>query len=205
METSINLDIAIEPQPPVQGAKRIKGVCAVKVVVLTGSPHEGGTSAYLAENYILGLREKGHEVERFDAAKMNIHPCIACDHCRKEGNGCVYRDEMQAVYGAVAAADRIAFVTPTYYFGMTAQLKSAIDRLYAINGVVRSAHKEYDLLAVCGDSDDWTMDALVAHYRSIVRYLGGKPLDPLLAYGFYTRDAIEGSDCAQRARAKGGV
>lgn len=175
----------------------------MKIVVLTGSPHEGGTSAYLVENYVAGLKEKHHEVIVFDTAKLEIHPCIGCDYCRRNDSRCVFQDDMGSIYDAVKDADRIVFATPTYYFGMTAHIKGAIDRFYAINGMLRESKKEYDLLAVCGDHDEWTMDALVLHYQSMVKYLNGKPLEPLLAYGFYTRSEIEKSDYADRAKKKG--
>ena len=34
----------------------------MKIVVLTGSPRRNGNSAYLAEQFIKGAEEKGHEV-----------------------------------------------------------------------------------------------------------------------------------------------
>ena len=40
----------------------------MKIVVLTGSPRKNGNSAYLAEQFIKGAEEKGHEVFRFDCA-----------------------------------------------------------------------------------------------------------------------------------------
>ena len=48
----------------------------MKIIVLQGSPNKKGSTSLLAENFAKGAREAGHEVERFDLAKMNIHPCI---------------------------------------------------------------------------------------------------------------------------------
>jgi len=53
----------------------------MKIVVLTGSPHKDGTSAFMAENFMKGTVEAGHEVFRFDTAFKKIHPCIGCDNC----------------------------------------------------------------------------------------------------------------------------
>lgn len=175
----------------------------MKITMLTGSPHMGGTSALLAENYVSGAVETGHEVLRFDTGRLEIHPCTGCDHCRGHGGKCVYSDAMTKISPALLMADRVVLVTPLYYFGMTAQLKSAIDRFYAINGKLREDAKSLELLAVCGDRDEWAMDALLAHCQIVSRYLGWGFLPPLLAYGFYTRKGIEASDFALRARARG--
>ena len=53
----------------------------MKILVVTGSPHKAGTSTLLAEQFIKGAAEAGHEVCRFDAAFKNVHPCIACERC----------------------------------------------------------------------------------------------------------------------------
>lgn len=53
----------------------------MKIVVITGSPHKKGTSALLADEFIRGAKEAGHEVSRFDAAFENVHPCIGCNKC----------------------------------------------------------------------------------------------------------------------------
>jgi len=49
----------------------------MQIVVITGSPHKNGSSSLLADRFIQGSIEAGHSVERFDAAFMNIHPCLA--------------------------------------------------------------------------------------------------------------------------------
>lgn len=63
----------------------------MKIVVLTGSPHKNGTSALLADRWIQGAREAGHEVFRFDAAFETVHPCIGCDACGCGTHPCVFR------------------------------------------------------------------------------------------------------------------
>ena len=51
----------------------------MKIVVLTSSPRKNGNSAYLAEQFIKGAEEKGHEVFRFDCAFKQVEPCRACN------------------------------------------------------------------------------------------------------------------------------
>ncbi len=55
-------------------------------------------------------------------------------------------------------------VTPLYYYGMSAQLKTLIDRFCAFNGSIQRKHMKSALLAVAWNSDTWTFEALESHY-----------------------------------------
>mgnify|MGYP001858345656 CR=1 FL=1 len=56
-----------------------------KIVVITGSPRENGNSIAMTDAFIRAAKEKGHRVTRFDAAKMNVGGCQACETCYKTG------------------------------------------------------------------------------------------------------------------------
>lgn len=105
----------------------------MKILVITGSPRKNGNSNTLAEHFIKGAKEAGHEVVRFDAAFKKVHPCIACNRCGMNGQ-CVFKDDFEFIRKHIADADLVAFATPMYYFGISAQIKTVIDRFYAING-----------------------------------------------------------------------
>lgn len=107
---------------------------------------------------------------------------------------------MAAVNEALAAADAVVLATPLYYYGMTAQLKTAIDRFYAANKRIQNPKRLF-LLAACEDSDATAMDALVAHVETFGRYLGWSLEQPLLAFGCGTRADIEKTDYPTQAEA----
>ena len=65
----------------------------------------------------------------------------------------------------------MVFVTPLYYYGMSAQLKTLIARFCAFNGSIQSKHMKSAMLAAAWNSDGWTFEALEAHYQTLVRYL----------------------------------
>ena len=113
----------------------------MKILVMTGSPHKDGTSALLADKFIEGAKEAGHEIYRFDAGFKNIHPCTACYTCQNTDNGCVFKDDEQELYPQVLAADAVVFVAPISYYGMCAQLKLARDRFFALGDTLKSAKK----------------------------------------------------------------
>ncbi len=109
----------------------------MNVTVITGSAHRHGTSALLADKFIEGAKEAGHEVFRFDAAFKNIHGCIGCDTCNKKADGCVFKDDMEELNPHLLESDVIVFASPIYYFNINAQLKSVIDRFYANNSALQ--------------------------------------------------------------------
>lgn len=160
-----------------------------KIVVITGSPHRNGTSALLADNFITGAQSKGHSIFRFNAAFEGIHPCQACNACNNNGM-CVLGDAVEKkLMPQLLQADIIALVTPLYYYGMSAQLKTVIDRMYShLHGL---QNKKSLLMATAYNNADWTFDALVDHYQSLVTYMHWQDLGTVLATGCGSRSVIE--------------
>ena len=143
----------------------------MKIVILAGSPNRKGSSHLLADCFRQGAEEAGHTVEIIDAAYADIHPCTGCIHCGYEGP-CAQKDGMERIRPAILGADMLVFATPLYYYGMSAQLKTLIDRFCAFNGSIQRRHMKSALLAAAWNDDSWTFEALEAHYKTLVRYLG---------------------------------
>lgn len=163
----------------------------MKITVITSSRHKHGTSALLADEFIRGAHEVGHKVFRFDAAFEKVSPCLACDRCRLGSATCVQKDSMEKLNPRLLGADVVVFVTPLYYFGLSAQLKTVIDRFYANNYKLMGSGKQAILMATSYDANDWTMKAITAHYQTIVKYLKWIDGGVLLASGCGTRGDIE--------------
>lgn len=171
----------------------------MNILVLNGSPHVKGTTAVLRKHFEEGLRVGKHRITTIHIAKEKIHPCTGCDYCRTSDDGCVYKDSMETIYPELLAADLVVFVTPLYYFGMSAQIKALIDRFYAINGKLKGAMKKAVLIAACGDTDSWALDALNEHYYAICRYLKWEDIGKVNAVGAYTPDDLEESNYTKEA------
>ena len=86
----------------------------MNILMITGSAHKKGTSSYLADAFAKGAKEAGHAVCRFDAAYKNVHPCIGCDSCQKNGRICVFKDDMQELNPELLKAEVVVFVSPIY-------------------------------------------------------------------------------------------
>lgn len=154
----------------------------MKIIVLKGSKNQHGSSNMLADHFIRGAEEAGHTVGIIDAAHADIHPCTGCIHCGYEGP-CVQKDDVVKFRRDILEADMMVFVTPLYYYGMSAQLKILIDRFCAFNSSIQRRHMKSAILTAAWNSDDWTFDALEAHYKTLVRYLNLEDMGMVLGKG----------------------
>ncbi|WP_301859424.1 flavodoxin family protein [uncultured Megasphaera sp.] len=189
--------ILTESASAAPAAGRIGGGKNMNIVVLTGSPHRNGTSALLADKFIEGAQSAGHTVFRFNAAFEDTHPCQGCDHCGMDGD-CIFNDAIQQnLMPHMLEADMIALITPLYYYGMSAQLKTVVDRFYSRTG--RLHGKQSILMATAYNSADWTMTALVDHYDTLVRYMEWNDRGKVLAIGCGARSLIERSPFPDQA------
>ena len=170
----------------------------MKIVVLEGSPNQNGSSNLLAGAFIRGAQEAGHAVEVIDAAHSKIHPCTGCIHCGYEGP-CVQKDDMETIRTQILGADMVVFVTPLYYYGMSAQLKTLIDRFCAFNSSIQSRHMKSAILAAAWNSDSWTFEALEAHYQTLVRYLNLRDVGAVWGKGCGTPSMTRRSKYPQQA------
>ena len=170
----------------------------MKIILLEGSPNNHGSSNMLAEHFKRGAEEAGHSVEIIDTAHADIHPCTGCIHCGYEGP-CVQKDDVEQIRKKILDADMLVFVTPLYYYGMSAQLKTMIDRFCAFNSSIQRRHMKSALLTAAWNSDDWTFEALEAHYKTLVRYLNLQDMGMVLGYGCGTPSMTERSAFPKQA------
>ncbi len=170
----------------------------MKIVLLEGSPNRNGSSNLLADCFRQGAEEAGHTVELIDVAHANIHPCTGCIHCGYEGP-CVQKDDVEGIRRKILDADMLVFATPLYYYGMSAQLKIMVDRFCAFNSSIQGKHMKSALIAAAWNSDDWTFEALEAHYQTLVRYLNLQDMGMILGKGCGSPSMTKHSPYTQRA------
>ena len=170
-------------------AASAEGDKKMKILVLTGSPRKNGNSNTLADNFIKGAAEKGHEIVRFDAAEKEVHPCIACNSCGMDGP-CVFDDDFEFVREHIISANLVVFATPMYYFGMSSQLKAVIDRFYAINGQIH-VHKKTVLLMTYANNSRQNELPIVTHYEELLSYLGWEDAGRVIAPGVWTEGSVQ--------------
>lgn len=160
-------------------------VIIMKIVVLLGSPHKTGSSNMLAHEFVAGAKSAGHHVTVLDATHLKLHYCKGCDACKKDAE-CVQKDDGAVVRGEVLSADMVVFVTPVYYFGMSAQLKTLVDRFHGYTAELKNKGMKAALIAALADRDEEAILPLKAHYEQICNYLH-----------FENMGEIFGKGCAQ--------
>lgn len=170
----------------------------MNILMIESSPHKHGSSNLLAEKFMEGAREAGHQAEVFDAARADLHPCLGCGACGMAGP-CVQRDDMARLRELLLHTDMAVFVTPLYYFGMSAQLKMVIDRFYSFTGKLSSRKLKTALIAAAWDSNDWTMKDLSAHYQTLCRYMNFRDQGMVLGIGCGTVSMTRQSPFMDRA------
>ena len=99
-----------------------------KVVVISTSLRAGSNSHALAERFAAGAKAAGHEVELISLRDKEIKFCIGCFSCQRTGK-CVFKDDVPAIMESVLNADVVCWATPIYYYEMSGQMKTLIDRL----------------------------------------------------------------------------
>ena len=169
----------------------------MKILVITGSPRKNGNSNTLAEYFIRGAKEAGHEIVRFDAAFKNVHPCIGCNKCGMNG-ACVFKDDFEFVRKHIVDAGMVVFATPMYYFGISAQIKVVIDRFYAINGSIH-VPKKAALLMTYADNDKRKEKAITDHYEILLDYLGWSDAGRVIAPGVWPVGAVNQTKYPEQA------
>jgi multimeric flavodoxin WrbA len=170
----------------------------MKIIVLMGSQNRNGSTGILVEHFTKGAEEAGNTVEVIDVCHADIHPCTGCVKCGYEGP-CVQKDDVNIIRKKLLASDMVVFATPLYYYGMTAQLKTVVDRFCAYNSSLNSRHLKSALLTVAWNADNWTFDALEAHYKTLVRYINFKDCGMVLGYGCGTPGMTKRSRYPQEA------
>ena len=169
----------------------------MKILVITGSPRRKGNSAILADNFIKGAEEAGHTVFRFDAAFKKVHPCTGCNHCGMDGP-CVFNDDFNEVRSNIIDADAVVFASPMYYFGLSAQIKTVIDRFYAINGQIHVS-KKTALLMTYADTVAKEAQPIISHYETLINYLGWEDCGRVIASGVWTAGSVKNTKFPEQA------
>ena len=170
----------------------------MKITILMGSPNRNGSTSLLVNEFQRGAEEAGHSCEIIDVCHMNIRPCTGCVACGYEGP-CVQKDDEEMIRGKLLSSDMVVFATPLYYYGMTAQLKTVVDRFCAYNSSLNSSHLKSALLTVAWNADDWTFEALVSHYKTLVRYINFDDQGMVLGYGCGTPSMTKRSKYMNKA------
>lgn len=163
-----------------------------KIAVVIGSPRKGGNTWMLAESFIKGAEEAGHEVHIIDVGRADIKGCLGCEYCFTHAGICCQKDDMTQYYPVLRECDTIVYASPVYCFSWTAQIKAFQDRMFCgladPFGITSCA-----LLTVFEDKDESIVKPLIDTYRISAAYTHFKNEGEVFVSGTYEKGAIEGN------------
>jgi multimeric flavodoxin WrbA len=117
----------------------------MKALVLSTSPRRNGNSARLAQAAAGGLRQAGHTCTLVYADDVLTSFLRDCRTCRTESGACSINDGFGKTFLDVfLPADGFIAATPIYWYGMSAQLKAFLDRMFCY--VAASYPKSQDVV-----------------------------------------------------------
>ena len=130
-----------------------------KIVIVSSTFRKNGNSELLAKQFEKGALESGNSVQTIFLRDVKPQFCTGCLSCLNTGK-CVLKDGVNAVLPAVREADVLVFATPVYYYSMSGQLKTFLDRLNPLYGG-ESKFREVYLLASSAENDRSAMEGTV--------------------------------------------
>ena len=180
---------------------------AKKILVLNGGPRLAGNTASLIEAFVEGAEAAGNAVTRFDLDRMDIHGCKGCLCGGKNPDSpCVQKDDMGKIYPAYRGADVVVFAGPMYYWGITGQLKVALDRLFAVteSDTNWSTPKKNTILLMAFEGNsEANAKPVIDWYKSLVGFLDWQDLGIIIAGGNLRIGDIKGKPEIEKARRLG--
>ena len=130
-----------------------------KVLILSSSPRKGGNSETLAVAFAKGAQEAGHQVETVYLREKQVGFCKGCFACLKQGR-CVIKDDAVEIAAKMHDADVLVFATPVYYYCVSGQLKTMLDRANPLFDTDYAFTKAY-LLATAAEDEPETVEGTV--------------------------------------------
>ena len=172
-----------------------------KIVVLNGSPRKTGNTSALVRSFVEGAEHAGNSVTEFFLDDMDIHGCKGCFGGRSSREcPCVQKDDMAKIYPAVKECHVVVLASPLYYWTMSGQLCTALDRLFALEeggkNLLRGNGKSSALLMA---AEGHGFEDAVLYFDHLMEHLRWKNLGHVLAGGNMDVGDIAGKQEIQQA------
>jgi len=122
-----------------------------KVLVLSTSLRNNSNSEILSEEFAKGAKKAGHDVDQISLKDKEINFCKGCLVCQTTKH-CIMQDDVEAIAQKMMTADVLVFATPIYYYEMSGQMKTMLDRTNPLFAADYSFREIY-LLATAADAE----------------------------------------------------
>jgi len=129
------------------------------ILIISTSLRNNSNSYILATKFMEGAKKAGNNVELISLQNKNISFCRGCFACQKLGK-CIIKDDANQIVEKMLNADVICWATPVYYYSVSGQMKTLIDRansLYSSNYKFREVY----LLLTATENESFTKEGAI--------------------------------------------
>lgn len=144
-----------------------------KILIISSSLSGVSNTQKLCEQFKKGAEEAGNTVELLSLKQKKINFCLGCNTCQRNGGTCVYKDDMPSILEKMLASDVIVLASPVYFYSITGQLKTLIDRTYSKFSML--SNKEFYFIISCAapyeDPYKKDLDTAIASLRGFIKCL----------------------------------
>ena len=123
------------------------------ILVISSSLRSGSNSEALADAFIKGAEDAENKTEKISLRNKSIAFCKGCLACQKLGH-CVIKDDAVEIAAKMHDADVLVFATPVYYYSVSGQLKTMLDRANPLFGTDYAFTKVYLLATAAEDGPE---------------------------------------------------
>ena len=169
-----------------------------KVVIITSSLRANSNSDLLAESFKEGALSAGNEVEIVSLKGKKLDFCRGCMACQKIGR-CVIQDDANQIMEKLCEADVVVWATPTYYYSMSGNMKTLIDRC---NALFCKDYKFRDvcLLVTAAEDEEYTPKQVIGGIQGWVDcFEKARFVDTLFVGGVNGPGDIKGNPLLEKA------
>ena len=167
------------------------------ILGICGSPRKQATE-YVLKKALDILVTREIQTEFFSVRGKNIGFCIHCDYCIRTQQGCAIKDDMGELYNWLTAAEGIIVASPVYNGGISAQMKTVMDRCRALLAANPSVFKGKLGMAITVGGDrmggqEPAIEQIITFFliNGVTPVTGGS-FGANLGATFWSRDSLEG-------------
>ena len=123
----------------------------MKIIGILGSSRNESNTEVLLDAALEEAQNSGAIIDKIPLKGKSIAPCDGCGGCLKTGK-CVIEDDGPVILAQMVASDGIIWATPVYFWSMTGQTKTLLDRTFALLfPKLQLANKVGGLITVAGN------------------------------------------------------
>ena len=124
-----------------------------KITIISSSLRKNSNSEILANEFVKGAKVNGNEINFINLKKLKMNFCNGCLACQRT-HKCVIKDDVnKSLLDGICNSDVLVFVTPVYYYAVSGQLKTFIDRM---NPLYSMDYEYRDIYVIATAAEDAT-------------------------------------------------